>query len=258
MSGYLSLLQHKTIPFLYGYPSSLELFARFLLEDNQLNPLPMRAVFTTSEGLSLKARKTIEQAFKCRVIDTYGCNDGGIYSFECDRRNGFHVGMESVFVEIVDDDGNRVPAGKTGNIVTTNLMMRAMPLLRYKTGDVGALDYMECPCGRGLQRIVKLQGRERDFVLTPAGRKVHGAFFNHFEPFYAADWLRRFQVYQPDRQTLILRLMVSRKPTDRERQAITDALHEGLGKMDFRLEYVDKMEMTRTGKFRVIISDVPS
>ncbi len=254
MSGYVDLLQRRSVPFLYGYPSSLELFSRYVLDEWQ--PLPLQAVFTTSEGLSDRARETIEQAFACAVFDTYGCNDGGLYSFECDRHDGFHVGMESVLVEIVDDEGRRLPDGSVGNIVTTNLEIRAMPLLRYRTGDVGALERTPCACGRGLQRIVSLQGRERDFVLTPAGRKVHGAFFNHFDPFYTADWLERFQVYQPDRQTLILRLQVQRDPNEAERQIVLDALERGLGTMDFRLEFVDEMVLTRTGKFRVIISDV--
>ncbi len=159
-------------------------------------------------------------------------------------------------MEITDDQGQRLPDGEIGNIVTTNLAIRAMPLLRYKTGDMGALDRSPCACGRGLLRIVDLQGRERDFVLTPAGRKVHGAFFNHFQPFYDASWLKQFQVYQPDQATLVVRLVVHRTPEPGELAQLEKKLERGLGAMDFQLEIVDKVELTRTGKFRVIVSDI--
>jgi len=255
MTRYLHTLQRHRVPFLYGYPSSIELFATFVLSQDR-HSLPLQAVFTTSETLAPKARDTIAAAFTCRIIDTYGCNDGGVYGFECERQEGFHLGMESVYVEIVDDEGHPLPTGQIGHIVTTNLVMRAMPLLRYATGDLGALTTESCDCGRGLVRIVNLQGRERDFVLTPSGHKVHGAFFNHFEPFYEAEWLDRFQVHQPNRQQLILKVMVNRKPSSAERDTLFAALRKGLGELDYQLEIVDSMTLTPTGKFQVIISDV--
>jgi len=255
MDEYAEALRRKSVGFLYGYPSSLGIFAEHLFGRVE-SLLPMRAVFTTSEAMAPSTRERIAGAFGCPVIDTYGCNDGGIYSFECEQADGFHVGVESVFVEIVDEEGRRLPDGELGEIVTTNLAIRAMPLIRYKTGDLGAITREPCACGRGLPRIVKLQGRDRDVILTPAGRKVHGAFFNHFEPFYESDWLKRFQVYQPDRETLILRFEVSREPKEAERRAILDEMRRGLGKMDFRIEIVDGFELTRTGKFRVVISDL--
>ena len=255
LERYRRVLERRGAGFLYGYPSSVSMLAEHLLAAGGPRP-PLRAVFTTSENLAPRARATIEEAFGCPCIDTYGCNDGGVYAFECERRDGFHVGQESVFVEIVDDDGRPLPEGEIGRIVTTNLAIRAMPLLRYVTGDLGALTTEPCACGRGLQRIVKLQGRERDVVVTPAGRRVHGAFFNHFAPFYRAEWLRRFQVYQPDRRALVLRLVVHREPTAVEREELLTELRRGLGEMDYRIEIVDRLEETRTGKFRVVVSDL--
>ena len=255
MDDYLARLAGRSVAFLYGYPSSLEIFAEHVLERGGA-AVAMKAVFTTSETLAPRARATIARAFDCPVIDTYGCNDGGLYTFECGRADGYHVGMESVFVEILDEAGRRVPDGEVGRIVTTNLSIRAMPLLRYVTGDLGALSREPCACGRGLVRVVELQGRDRDVVFTPAGRKVHGAFFNHFEPFYAADWLVRYQVYQPDVGSLVVRVKVSREPTAEERGHIVGELRRGLGDMDVSLETVEEFETTRTGKFRVVVSDV--
>jgi len=255
MTRYATLLSRRRVRFLYGYPSSLHLFASYVSSSFEGLP-PLQAVFTTSESLGPKARESITAAFGCPVFDTYGCNDGGVYGFECAEQAGFHVGTESVVLEVVDTGGRPVPEGEVGRIVVTNLAIRAMPLLRYATGDMGALTHERCTCGRGLVRIVSLQGRARDFVLTPRGHQVHGAFFNHFAPFYSAAWLDRFQIYQPDRQRLVLRVVINREPTATERETLFTALQKGLGEMDFQLEIMDDLELTRTGKFRVIVSDV--
>lgn len=255
LDRYAEILAQRQVAFLYGYPSSVGLFARHCQEQRR-PALALRAVFTTSEQLLPQTRATIATTFGCPVIDTYGCNDGGLYSFECAEARGFHYGMESVIVEVVDETGTPLPAGCVGRIVTTHLVNRAEPFLRYATGDLGALDPTSCPCGRGLVRIVDLQGRERDFVVTPKGRYVHGAFFNHFEPFYRSAWIERFQIYQPDRTRLIVRLHVRREPTESERERVLSELQRGLGPMDIQLAIGAEMALSSTGKFRVIVSDV--
>ena len=164
--------------------------------------------------------------------------------------------MESCYVEVVDDNGNCLPDGQIGRIVTTHFANKSHPFIRYITGDVGAIDRSPCECGRGLIRLVKLQGRERDFVRTEDGRKVHGAFFNHFEPFYNNSWIDRFQVYQSSVGKLEVRLQVNEKPAQSTVDKLVDELHEGLGKMDISVIFTDEMELTSTGKFRVVISDV--
>lgn len=255
MERYRGTLRRRRVRYLYGYPTAIGMFADFCLAKPATMP-PLAAVFTTSEVLAPRARTAIESAFGCPVYDTYGLNDGGLYSFECAEHAGFHYSMEGVVVEVVDEAGKPLPEGEIGSIVTTHLMNRANPFLRYVTGDVGALNSEPCSCGRGLVRIVNLQGRERDIVWTPAGRKVHGAFFNHFTPFYRAEWLERYQIYQPHRDSLIVRLQVKRDPTEAEKEEVIAELRKCLGDMRITLDIGAEMTYTRTGKFRVVISDV--
>jgi len=255
MDEYAVVLRRRRVAYLYGYPSSLELLADHLLA-NDARPPAMLAVFTTSEMLTPTARAAIAEAFGAPVHDTYGCNDGGVYAFECEHHDGYHVGDESCLVEVVDDQGRPVPDGEVGRIVTTHLVNRAHPFLRYATGDMGAISAEPCACGRGLSRIVQLQGRERDFVVTPDGRRIHGAFFNHFEPFYASPWISRFQVYQGQVGRLEVRLVVSRPPTDDEHEDLVAELRRGLGAMDIEVRQVEDLELSRTGKFRVVISEL--
>lgn len=65
-------------------------------------------------------------------------------------RTGRHVHPELIIVEIIGEDGLPVPDGETGEIVVTTLGVEAMPLLRFRTGDVAAKITEPCPCGRTL------------------------------------------------------------------------------------------------------------
>ena len=256
MSGYVDILRRDRVRFMYGYPSSLELFANFIQAHPGGAPA-FSAVFTTSELLKPTARQAIEAGFQAPVFDTYGCNDGGLYAFECRHHQGWHQNMESCFLEVVDEDGRQLPDGQVGAIVSTHFANKSHPFLRYNTGDRGAILREPCPCGRGLLRLVDLAGRERDFVLTPAGRKVHGAFFNHFEPFYQSAWLDRFQIFQDDPQAITVRIQTNRPPTAAEKDAMIAQLRQGLEGMRVSLEEVEEFELTRTGKFRVVICRLP-
>ena len=140
--------------------------------------------------------------------------------------------------------------------MTTHIANKSHPFVRYVTGDLGAVTTTPCACGRGLTRIVNLQGRDRDLVVTPDGRLIHGAFFNNFKPFYQAPWIERFQIHQPSLGVLRVRLMVNREPTSAESGHITDELKRGLGDMEIEIALVDHVELSAAGKFRVIISDV--
>ena len=164
--------------------------------------------------------------------------------------------MESCLVEVVDEDGRQLPDGQVGSIVTTHFANRSNPFVRYVTGDRGALDSEPCACGRGLVRVVDLQGRERDVILTPDGRKIHGAFFNHFEPFYAADWLERYQIHQQRLDLLEVWVIASRQPSSDELGSIVKEMQRGLGQMEITFKFAENLELTRTGKFRVVISHI--
>lgn len=254
MERYASVIEGRGIRFMYGYPSSLEMFARFLTERGRPRP-SFASVFTTSEVLTPTARAAITDGLDSPVYDTYGCNDAGLYAFECDKHYGWHQNMESCFVEIVDHCGRSLPDGEVGTVLTTHFTNRAHPFIRYDTGDMGAIDRRPCACGRGLLRIVDLRGRERDIVITPTGRKIHGAFFNHFEPFYNADWLVRYQVYQPDRTRIEVRVKTRRQPDASEIAHIVRTLQSGLDGIAVDVREVQDFAYTSAGKFRVVISE---
>jgi len=82
---------------------------------------------------------------------------------ECRERNGLHVNEDHFIVEVNDPQTLQpLPAGQTGELVFTTIMSEAFPVIRYRTGDVGALNEAPCPCGRRFRRISKVTRRIDD------------------------------------------------------------------------------------------------
>ncbi len=82
---------------------------------------------------------------------------------------------EGLYLEIEGPSG---PAalGEMGSILVTDLLNRAMPLVRYRIGDLGAWAAGACPCGRGLPRLARVAGRVTDFLVGCDGRLVSGVY----------------------------------------------------------------------------------
>jgi phenylacetate-CoA ligase len=137
------------------------------------------------------------------------------------------------------------------------LLNYAMPFIRYAPGDGGSLLQTHCSCGRGLQRLGSLEGRVRDIVIAPDGRRVHGAFFNHFEPFYRTTWIEGFQVHQRRAGAMTLRLQTTRRPDKDELAPILAELRRGLGEgMRIDVEFVEEIPRSKAGKHRLIVSEL--
>lgn len=156
-----------------AYAGAATLFARYVLTAGAELP-PPRAVVTSAETLSADDRCLIEAAFAAPVFDRYGCREVGVIASQCERRGGLHVMAEGLIVEVVTAAG---PAGvgEPGAVLVTDLMNFAMPLIRYRLGDVAEWADGACECGRPLPRLRRVVGRVSDFLVGADGRLVSGA-----------------------------------------------------------------------------------
>ena len=81
-------------------------------------------------------------------------------------------------VEILDEEGNRVPDGEPGEVTVTPLQVTGMPLVRFRTGDVSFIIPEPCPCGRGTLRLGPILGRKAQMLKVRGTTLFPGAFFN--------------------------------------------------------------------------------
>ncbi|WFN36284.1 phenylacetate--CoA ligase [Methanomicrobium antiquum] len=120
-----------------------------------------------AEPWSDNMRKNLESKLDLKAYDSYGMSEmyGPGAAFECQERTGLHFWHDSYLIEIIDPDtGEVLEPGQKGELVVTPLVKEAMPLLRYRTGDITMILEDECPCGRG-PKIARLTGRSDDMLV---------------------------------------------------------------------------------------------
>ncbi len=122
-----------------------------------------------AEPWSEEARESIEDSFGLKAQDTYGMSElyGPGVAIECPEQNGLHIWSDQFLVETINPEtGEVLPEGETGELVFTMLTREAMPLLRYRTKDVGSVTYEKCECGREHPRIESIEGRSDDMLIV--------------------------------------------------------------------------------------------
>jgi phenylacetate-CoA ligase len=114
-------------------------------------------------------RGQIEGLLKIRALDIYGLSEvmGPGVSMECfEGRNGLHVWEDHFLPEIIDPKtGVVLPLGEEGELVFTSLTKEAIPVIRYRTGDVSRLMADKCPCGRTMMRMARVRARLDDMLI---------------------------------------------------------------------------------------------
>ena len=131
--------------------------------------LPLRAGVFGAEPWTEAMRGRIENAAGIKAYDIYGISEivGPGVAAECQEQNGLHVFEDHFFPEIIDPQtALPLPAGEEGELVLTTLSKEAMPLIRYRTGDISAVIPGACPCGRVIRRIQRIARRTDDMLIV--------------------------------------------------------------------------------------------
>ena len=235
--------------FIIGYPSSIYILAKHIeISGKNLRHYP-KAIITTAEMLLPKFKEKIENIFCCNVFNEYGCNDGGLISYECREHHGFHYAAERTIMEIDANGGSLYPSGY-GEVVLTDLYNYSMPFIRYKNGDVAKMSKNNCSCGRGLPLIESIYGRSGDilkfndrYISMPALTLIFKDFnFDFYQLIKKTDDLVEINVIKSN----------SFKPFEEKR--LLDILTYHLGeRVTIRLNYVNNIEVTSAGKWKFFI-----
>jgi phenylacetate-CoA ligase len=161
-----------------GFPSVLHDLALLLGTARRGRPRA-RVVFTTGEALAPAVRACIAEAFGAPLLDHYGQDEKVGFVLEC-ARGTYHQIVEYGVLEVLDDAGAPVPPGVEGHLVWTGLVNHAMPLVRYRIGDEGALDPAgaACPCGVRYPAVAPSLTRSGDSLRLAGGRRVSPRLLN--------------------------------------------------------------------------------
>ena len=243
-----------------GYSSSLSLLAREVRKKgvSGINP---RIIFGGAELIDDVSRNVIEEVFEAPFYDQYATIEFERMAWQCPERLGYHIDADSLIMQGVDEGGDEVAAGERGEIVCTSLFNFAMPLIRYRVGDVGVFSDEDCPCGRTLPLLKRIEGRCDSLLVLPDGRVLSPrAITVAMGSFRLNKYIEQFRIVQETKDCIEITLKLGGSSMDKgvmEKEIVAhfkSMLGLEDGSVVFRVVFVDDMPLSKNGKLKIIES----
>jgi phenylacetate-CoA ligase len=232
-----------------SYPSSIHVLVRFMRSQG-LSGIQPKAIITSSETLLAHQRQTIEETFGCRVFDQYGGAEQVAFVCQCEQ-GSYHVNPEYGVVELLDEKGEPVPPGEPGELVATGFSNEAMPLIRYRTGDIAIWAEESCGCGRRFPTLRQIEGRRDDLLVTRDGR-----YIGRLDPIFKGlgHTIGAAQIIQTAYGQVTLCIERDAGYQERDGLRVAEELRKRLGpETQVTIEYPERIERTSGGKFRAVV-----
>jgi phenylacetate-CoA ligase len=254
MAGYAATINKFRPKAIIAYPTPLTGLCQYLLSSNYRGYLPKTAI-CTAEALLPEQREIIESALHCKVFEVYGARDFGMVAGECEAHDGLHLNPHAIFMEGEELD----PASGLQEIIATDLLNPAFPMLRYRINDCVYPQDPQCSCGRGFPRISRIQGRASDNVLCPNGRILAGVSVAHWvnRMVKTGSGLSKMQLIQEARDAFTIKYAPAPDFAPDSLEQLTKMLHV-LVEAPVAVDYVRVEDIPReaSGKTRLCISRV--
>jgi phenylacetate-CoA ligase len=200
--------------FVGTYPGMLARLGEELRRSGRKDIRP-RFLGTGGEVLTRSRRRQIEDTWQAPLYEVYGCWELGLVAWQCRATGLLHICDDSVVLEVVRD-GCPVAPGERGEVVLTSLQLKAMPLIRYRLGDIVTRGAATCPCGQPFGTISSIQGRMLDLFRLPDGRLLHPYEILADLKDDAFRWVRHYQLVQEAEDRVVF-IMVPGPEFARER-----------------------------------------
>ena len=239
---------------IYSYASSMALLASEA-ESRGASPIHPKLIFTTGELLTENDRERINRIFSTQVRDIFGIVEMGDVAWQCAAQNGYHLNLDSFFIEI-DAGGAEAEVGASGRLIITNLHSFAMPFIRYDVGDLlSAPEDQPCECGCTFPRAQVLQGRADDWLYSTAGQRVSPLIF----VIASVPGVQQYRMIQKSFDHLVVEIVPGRDYSSATLKKIEEHVRDVLGR-DLKAEVVPVQEIPKdpSGKMRRVVSQIKS
>ncbi|MBR3165753.1 MAG: methyltransferase domain-containing protein [Lachnospiraceae bacterium] len=205
---------------LIGIPSQL---FRLSVSHPELRP---KTVLLSGDYVPESVIRHIEAVWKTTVFTHWGMTETGYGGgVQCEARASYHLRDDDLFLEIIDPEtGEAVQDGVYGEIVVSTPGRKGMPLIRYRTGDLGAMDTDPCPCGCLKPRLKKVMGRIADSVRLPDGGRLSIEMLD--ERIYGISGIADYEAsYNKQDHSLTIKI---KKDSAAEENVVTDGVRNAL------------------------------
>lgn len=230
------------------FPTGASYLAKLALEQDE--ELHLDYVLTASEPLDPDMRETIHEAFSCEIVDYYGLAERAVFAMECPEHHNLHVAPEYGVTEFVEPD-ECSPDGAL-EIVGTSFINYAMPLVRYRTGDLSGPVEHDCPCGRKMPLMSPVETRVGGNVILPDGRCIR--YLALTRVLGGIRHVRKSQITQDALDHFLVKIVPGAAFTDDDARGLKDGMLSLLAAdVSIDVELVDDIPRERSGKLRLFI-----
>lgn len=244
----LELLQRIQPAVIYSYASSMVLLSSEIERMGE-SPIIPKFVFTTGELLNPTDRELINSAFSVRLRDLYGLIEMGDVAWQCPECQGYHLNIDSAFVEVGFSDRQEY-----GRLILTNLHSKTMPFIRYQVDDVVTKHKSDlCPCGCHFPRIDVIQGRADDWLYSADGRKVSPLIF----VIASIPGVLQYRMIQRNFDHVIVEILPGKGYDNQTLTKVREHVQEIMGNgLRVDVYQVARIPKQRSGKLRRVISEI--
>jgi len=183
LDSHAEIIKSTKISAIVGVPSFLAKLGQYL-KDNDVDASGIKRLVCIGEPLRTKNMELTPLGAKLEgfwpggVFSTYASSEIVTSFTECSVRHGGHPPADLAIVEILDDNDRPLPPGEVGEVTVTPLQVQGMPLVRFRTGDIGFQAPGKCPCGRNTLRLGPILGRKAQMLKVRGTTLFPNAFFN--------------------------------------------------------------------------------
>lgn len=218
----------------------------------------IKAIFTQSEELPMRVKKEMQAIFNCTIMARYSNQENGMIGQQPSTgEDYFELNLGSYFIEFLKLDSDE-PAKEMeeARIVITDLFNKAVPMIRYDTGDVGMFSNIISKTGKKQKILHSIQGRKTDYLYTNQMKKISPA---HISPIIGNyDCIKQFQLIQSDYDKVTLKLVYreSRNKDEVEEQ-LTKSMKQVFGEeTNLKIKTLKNIPIELSGKRKYIISRI--
>ncbi|SFR58605.1 phenylacetate-CoA ligase [Marinobacter daqiaonensis] len=234
-----------------GYPLSIYRLAEYIVNNEVDLNFQLTGVSTSSESFSDFHRKTIEKAFACRVFDQYGSAESVVFASEC-QYGKMHIEPEYGIVEVLTESGELRREGE-GELIVTTLLNDAMPLIRYRIGDLGEVADEACQCGRETAVLKQLHGKVGAIIANGDKQVPTAAIAIAFE---YLEGIKNAQIIQDCADAVRVKLVKRPDFNPEGEKFMIWELKKMLGEsLKITTEFVDDIPPEANGKYKMVVQN---
>jgi phenylacetate-CoA ligase len=247
LDKYVEMINNFKPEYIMGFPHMITTFSSFARNKRRTIFEGLKGIIVYSENVYKWQRQLIKETFGTRVFSDYGMVEKVIHGGECENSHAYHLYPQYGFTEYL-------PSQNSQELVGTGFINYAMPLIRYRTGDICTKDGNHClVCGRDYDLLEEIEGRIGDFLVNVDEQIISVNLNIDFRVF---ENIERFQLYQEYQGKVELRIWPKDSYKDGDANRILSEIKRSLGlhgyKIKFNVALMDNGKIQHSGKYRMI------